>query len=466
MIAEIQPSFSSSATMVRKVAYQLTKIEQGDARVLCTSTNDELHTMPEYMRLIAETNERVKLPYTEFILSLYPGEILTDKEWLSLAEKYIQRMGYGRCCYAVVLNTDKAHQHVHVLLTTIDEDGKSVSSSNNYRRSEKISRELEQEYGLIPVKKGCSPKATLGESQYRIYYFDVAMKKALRNHAYQDKVSSLLCYSDALQSSGKPIQDITLSNKEWQVLLGYELYDGLFSVLEKGGFFKPLFKDELLHQLDRIYAISENTADFRMNLEHEGLYMRLVTKKDKSYYVYGMKDISFYIKDTSLPRKYRFGNIRFDSKGMSTDEQKHYLYDHVFVVLNDSDSYRQFKEKLGQEGILVQEHINASGIYSISFCMTGIDNPQMFKGADISRKLTYRNIQKHFDGMVVGMSSYIDRVGAFQNRVERETLYMQGNSITFIPDIDIVDRDKKSKEEDVVPKKKKKKRKNGFNLNI
>ena len=68
MIAEIQPSFSSSAVMVRKVAYQLTKIEQGDARVLFTSTGDGLQTIPEYMQLIARMNERVKLPYAEFIL--------------------------------------------------------------------------------------------------------------------------------------------------------------------------------------------------------------------------------------------------------------------------------------------------------------------------------------------------------------------------------------------------------------
>ena len=80
MIAEIQPSFSSSAVMVRKVAYQLTKIEQGDARVLFTSTDDGLQTIPEYMQLIAKMNERVKLPYAEFILSIYPGKPLTDKE--------------------------------------------------------------------------------------------------------------------------------------------------------------------------------------------------------------------------------------------------------------------------------------------------------------------------------------------------------------------------------------------------
>lgn len=466
MIAEIQPSFSSSAVMVRKVAYQLTKIEQGDARVLFTSTGDGLQTIPEYMQLIARMNERVKLPYAEFILSLYPGETLTDKEWLSLANEYVQRMGYGKCCYAVVLNTDKAHQHVHVLLTTVDEEGRSVPSGNNYRRSEKISRELERKYGLTPVENGHSAKTTLGESHYRIYYFDAAMKKALRSYAYRDKISSLLRHADALQSSGKPVHEITLSNEEWRVLLGDELYDDLFNVLEKGGFFKPLLKDELLRQLDRVYAFSENTADFRKNLEQEGLYMRLVTKRDKSYYVYGMKDTSFYIKDTSLPMKYRFGHIRFGGKGMSADEQKHYLYDHVFMALNGSDSYRQFKEKLEQEGIQVREHMNASGVYGISFGMTGIDNPQMFKGSEISRKLTYRNIQKHFDEVAAGMSPHVDRVGEFRERVEQESRYMQHGSVPYVPNVDVTGGSKKLDEDDFIPSKKRKKRKNeqGFSL--
>ena len=38
------------------------------------------------------------------------------------------------------------------------------------------------------------------------------------------------------------------------ILLGDESYDNLFALLEKGGFFKPLFKDELLQLLDRIYS--------------------------------------------------------------------------------------------------------------------------------------------------------------------------------------------------------------------
>ena len=196
MIAEIQPSFSSHLSMSRKIEYQLSKVKEGNGKVLCTSIGDELAAMPAYMKLISQLNDRVKLPYAEFILSLYPGESLSDEQWLSLAGEYIERMGYGKSCYAVVLNTDKAHSHVHVLLTTIDEEGKSIPSGNNYSRSEKISRELEQKYGLLPLEKEGVKRTTLGESQYRNYYFDAALKKAMRSYNYKDKVSAVLEQSD------------------------------------------------------------------------------------------------------------------------------------------------------------------------------------------------------------------------------------------------------------------------------
>ena len=67
MIAEIQPSFSSHLSMSRKIEYQLSKVKEGNGKVLCTSTGDELAAMPAYMKLISQLNDRVKLPYAEFI---------------------------------------------------------------------------------------------------------------------------------------------------------------------------------------------------------------------------------------------------------------------------------------------------------------------------------------------------------------------------------------------------------------
>ena len=95
MIAEIQPSFASHTALSRKVEYHLGKIDEGNARVLYTSTGSDLSSFPGDMRLVSQLNDRVKLPYSEITLSLYPGENLTDEQWLALSQEYLREMGVG-----------------------------------------------------------------------------------------------------------------------------------------------------------------------------------------------------------------------------------------------------------------------------------------------------------------------------------------------------------------------------------
>lgn len=207
MIAEIQPSFASHTALSRKVEYHLGKIDEGNARVLYTSTGSDLSSFPGDMRLVSQLNDRVKLPYSEITLSLYPGENLTDEQWLALSQEYLREMGYEHTCYAVILNSDKAHSHVHILTTTVDEDGKRISSSNNYARSEKISRALEESYGLRPLDPAYGRRTSLGENQYRQYYLNEALMKALRSYSHKEQIREWLQSSEAVAKLGKPLQN-------------------------------------------------------------------------------------------------------------------------------------------------------------------------------------------------------------------------------------------------------------------
>ena len=179
-------------------------------------------------------------------------------------------------------------------------------------------------------------------------------------------------------------------------------------------------------------------------------YILLYTKTSALELAYkALERMTDFLQDRK--QKYRFGNIRFDGRGMSADEQKHYLYDHVFKALNASLGYEDFKKRLAEESIRVTEHVNSKGAYGISFYMENVENAHVFKGADLSRKLTYQNIQKHFDGVAVGLSPHIDRVGEFRERVDREAFYMQGGGVMAIPELDITGSGKKSQEDDLIP---------------
>lgn len=60
-------------------------------------------------------------------------------------------MGFGDNMYAIVRHNDTDHPHCHILCHRTKLDGKTVSDSNSYHKSNEILRSLEDKYGLMKV---------------------------------------------------------------------------------------------------------------------------------------------------------------------------------------------------------------------------------------------------------------------------------------------------------------------------
>lgn len=395
MIAEILLPFKND-TLTHKISYQLTKIEEGNAKELYNSSGDSLSNMYSNMLLVSALNDRIKSPFIEFVLSSPIGEELSNDKFLEVAKEYLCAMGYADSCYTIIKHDDKENSHIHILATTSDVSGNRISDQYSKVRSGKIMRELEIKHGLERMEKGRnSYNKTLGESQYRQYFFDCALHKALRSHNAQSRIKEMLDSSENFKAVD-PDMSKPYTNSEWKVILGEDSYSKILDVLSSTRFFNPLYKDELLSVMDRLYPECSTMNEFRDKLKKEGYYCRLVSDKGKSHYVYGIPDSGFYIKDTSLPERYRFGKIAFVGNKMTPDEQKHFLYNKIFAILGTSSGYDDFKEKLAQNDIRLIEHVNGKGVYGISFAMNNVDTPEIFKSSDISRRLTYRSIQGYF----------------------------------------------------------------------
>ena len=254
MIAEIFKPFQE-VELTHKITYHLDKIESGVARELFNSCGDTLLDMPNTMQLIASMNDRVKFPYIEFVLSSPVGEELTDAKFIQIANEYMKEMGYSESCYSIIKHDDKDNKHVHVLATTIDFNGLRINDSMSKIHSGNVMRKLEKEHGIEVMEKGKSINSkSLGESQYRQYFFDKALHKALRSHNANERVSKLLMQSDTYKLMGQELSK-QYTNTEWKVMLGDDIYSKLLEVLSDSKFFNPLFKDELLEVMDRLYPI-------------------------------------------------------------------------------------------------------------------------------------------------------------------------------------------------------------------
>ncbi len=76
------------------------------------------------------------------------GARLTDGLMVEIAREYMRRMGIVNTQYIVCRHTDTAHPHLHIVANRVDNDGRTISDSNDSRRSVDICRQLTDEYGL------------------------------------------------------------------------------------------------------------------------------------------------------------------------------------------------------------------------------------------------------------------------------------------------------------------------------
>lgn len=73
---------------------------------------------------------------------------LTDDLMVEIAREYMRRMGIVNTQYIVSRHTDREHQHLHIVANRVDNDGNTISASNDRVRNVKICKALTREYGL------------------------------------------------------------------------------------------------------------------------------------------------------------------------------------------------------------------------------------------------------------------------------------------------------------------------------
>ena len=104
-------------------------------------------------RFSRQLNPRVQRAVYHASLSVPASEQLSDDQWRSLAADYLQGMGFDNNQHLIVRHDDTEHNHVHIVASRISLDGRCVSDSWDYRRSERLLRQLEQKYQLQPVQQ-------------------------------------------------------------------------------------------------------------------------------------------------------------------------------------------------------------------------------------------------------------------------------------------------------------------------
>lgn len=156
MVAKI--NFGSS--LYGALAYNAEKIDEGKGKILGankTYYNKDgtfnIHSCLEDFTSCMPSHVTTRKPIVHISLNPHPDDKLSDGQLYDIATEYLERMGYGNQPYLIYKHEDIERHHIHIVTLGVDEQGKKIDDGNNFFRSKKITRELEQRYELLPAEK-------------------------------------------------------------------------------------------------------------------------------------------------------------------------------------------------------------------------------------------------------------------------------------------------------------------------
>jgi len=152
MVARIR----SGKSIKGAINYNEHKVKEGKAELILAKgyikNIDQLKFNDKLNRLqkLADLNTRTSTHCLHVSLNFDLTENLCTEKLVQISESYMKGIGFDKQPYLVYQHHDAAHQHVHIVSTNIQKDGKRISMHNLGRlQSEKTRKEIEINFGLV-----------------------------------------------------------------------------------------------------------------------------------------------------------------------------------------------------------------------------------------------------------------------------------------------------------------------------
>jgi hypothetical protein len=182
--------------------YNENKVKEGAAQCIGAGNypidSDKMSLSMKLNRFLKqmELNENVTRNSVHISLNFHPSESHFSKEKLmSIAETYMEKIGFGKQPYLVYQHHDAGHPHIHLVTTNIEADGKRIDLHHlAIRKSEPARKIIEKDFGLMAaetqknqeqyqIKPIAVSKASYGKSQTKMAIQNV-LEAVLNQYRY------------------------------------------------------------------------------------------------------------------------------------------------------------------------------------------------------------------------------------------------------------------------------------------
>nr|WP_321355605.1 conjugal transfer protein MobB [uncultured Draconibacterium sp.] len=271
MVAKI----NIGSSLFGALSYNQEKVDAGEGRILCSNkvllpVADESLCLSFCLKSFENhlpKDVKTEKPVIHISLNPHPDDVLNDEQLSSIAQEYLDKMGYGDQPFVVYKHEDIDRHHIHIVSLRVDEKGKKVNDKFEFRRSKEITRELEQKYGLHPADKQSRSQAP---QLPKVDYKQGNVKKQVAN------LTKSLASTYRFQSLGEYKTLLSLHNIDMEEINGEfqgKPYSGLvYFALDNKGRRKGLpIKSSLIGKVVGAEALKKRCARNGQNIKKYGL---------------------------------------------------------------------------------------------------------------------------------------------------------------------------------------------------
>jgi relaxase-like protein len=151
---------TTTKSIYKTLTYNEQKVQMGKAE--CLIAENFMKELPElsredkldHFRQRIALNERVVKNTMHIPINFGTGEKISNELMQNIAKRYLERIGYEDQPYIVYRHYDSAHEHFHIVSTSLRADGSLIKiSSTALRASQQLFRKLEREFFLLKNEK-------------------------------------------------------------------------------------------------------------------------------------------------------------------------------------------------------------------------------------------------------------------------------------------------------------------------
>lgn len=156
MVAKI----SIGSSLYGALSYNGEKMNKEQGRVLGANKiilpadgQIDIARMVENFNAFMPKTGKTKKPVLHISLNPHPDDRLTEQQYEIIAREYLEKLGFGEQPYIIYKHMDIDRHHIHIVTVNVNEQGKRLNQDFLFRRSKKITIEMEEKYNLHKAQR-------------------------------------------------------------------------------------------------------------------------------------------------------------------------------------------------------------------------------------------------------------------------------------------------------------------------